>query len=63
MEPKTILKDLEDVAERLGWQIRYENLGGEDFDVSSGRYRLRGEKVILIDKRMAVNKKNRCPDP
>lgn len=43
---------LEDLAERLGVRIRYESLGDKEAEVNSGRFRLRGEDVILIDRRL-----------
>ena len=52
MEPKMILSGLEDLAERLGLKIRYEGLGDDEVEVRSGRCRLKGEEIILMDRRL-----------
>jgi len=52
MEKRVILKGLEDLAERLGVKVSYERLENDDIEVRSGRYRLRGQNVLLVDRRL-----------
>ena len=52
IDPKLILAELEDLAQRLGLTVRYEKLGDEDTEVHSGRCRLKGEEILLMDKRL-----------
>lgn len=35
----------------MGVAVRYERLGYEDLDVSSGRCRIHGQDIILIDRK------------
>lgn len=49
MESRKALEDLEDLAERLGVEIIYENLGREDFPVKSGLCRVKGAHKIFMD--------------
>ena len=52
MNPKLILLGLEQTAEQLGLKVRYERLGDDEFDVRSGRCRIKGEEILLIDRRL-----------
>lgn len=54
MNPRVILSGLEEIAVRLGLKVRYEKLGDDEFEVKSGRFRLQGEDVILLDRRLDV---------
>ena len=47
-----ILTGLEDLAQRLGLTVRYEGLGDDGLEVNSGRCRLRGEEILLIERRL-----------
>jgi hypothetical protein len=52
MDQRMILAGLEDLAERMGLKVRYERLGDDEVNVRSGRCRLRGEEIILMDRRL-----------
>ncbi len=52
MDQKLILAGLEEVAERLGLTVRYERLGDDEFDVKSGRCRLKGRNILMIERRL-----------
>ena len=54
MDPRVMLEDLEQLAQALGLEIRYESLGDDEFAARSGRCRLRGREVILMDRRLMV---------
>jgi hypothetical protein len=41
----------------MGVEVRYERLVYEDVDVASGRCRIRGQEVILIDRKMDTPKR------
>ena len=55
MDPKVMLLDLEMLAERIGFTVRYERFGEDEAEVRSGRCRLRGEDIILVDRRLDMN--------
>ena len=52
MDLRLILSGLEDLAERMGLRVRYERLEDDEVEVRSGRYRLRGEDILLMDRRL-----------
>lgn len=54
INPESLLAALEDVAERIGVNIRYEKITGGPIRTTSGFCRLRGENVVLIDRRMST---------
>ena len=49
MQPRQVLEYLEDLAERLGVEIVYEKLGGEEFRVRGGLCKFRGRYKIFMD--------------
>jgi len=49
MQPREVLEYLEDLAERLGIEIIYARLGGEDFRVKGGLCKVKGMHKIFID--------------
>ena len=48
------LKELEELAERIGIEIRYEKMG----TISGGLCRIRDGEVILINKHLSTASKN-----
>jgi hypothetical protein len=54
MQPKRILEHLEGLAEKLGIEIVYEKLGGEDLRVTGGLCRVRGTFKIFVDRSETV---------
>ena len=57
MDQRLIQTGLEEVAERLGMTIRYERLGDDDFEVKSGRCRLKGRNMLLIERRLDLKER------
>ena len=53
MTEGTILQQLEDLAERLGVKVLYENLDREEFVVKSGSCVLRGQLLVVIDRQLS----------
>ena len=55
-----MLRQLEQLAERLGIEVRYERLGGNDDELvlTSGACRLKGRDLIIIDD--TLNTEGRC---
>jgi len=49
MVEATILQQLEELAERLGVEVLYENLAREELVVKSGTCTLRGQLLVIID--------------
>ena len=49
----TILQQLEDLAERLGVKVLYENLDREELVVKSGSCVLRGQLLVVIDRQLS----------
>ena len=49
MDLQKALEYLEDLAERLGVEIIYENLGREDFPVKGGLCMVKGAHKIFVD--------------
>ncbi|MFH1139618.1 MAG: hypothetical protein V1816_26365 [Pseudomonadota bacterium] len=54
MTPREILKDLEDLAVRLGVTIRYERLSDGETEVGSGLFSHKGKKSLLIDQALDI---------
>ncbi len=54
MDSRMVLEDLEQLAQALGLEIRYESLGDDEYAARSGRCRLRGREVILVDRRLGI---------
>ena len=52
-----LLASLEDVAEKIRVHVRYENITGGPIKTASGSCRIRGEDVILIDRRLSALEK------
>jgi hypothetical protein len=46
----TLLQHLEGLADRLGIEVRYENLADDEVTIHSGGCKLQGRDVILIDR-------------
>lgn len=57
MTKKEILSELEDVAQKLSYEISYEALKKTAPYVKSGAIKLEDKKMILIDKDLGVNGK------
>ena len=49
MQSNQVLECLEDLAERLGVEIVYQNLGEDDFSVKGGLCKINGTFKIFID--------------
>ena len=50
MQAAKVFEHLEDLAEKLGVEIVYEKLGGEDFRVRGGLCKVRGRYKIFVDR-------------
>jgi hypothetical protein len=50
MQSNQVLEYLEDLAERLGVEIVYQNLGEDDFSVKGGLCKINGTFKIFIDR-------------
>ncbi|MEW6348118.1 MAG: hypothetical protein AB1646_03595 [Thermodesulfobacteriota bacterium] len=59
MNEHVYLEWLEDIATRLGVELRYENLGVPGIRTEGGLCRLSGKAVILIDRRESRRRKIR----
>lgn len=53
MTETIILQQLEDLAERLGVKVLYEDLDREELVVKSGSCVLRGQLLVVIDHQLA----------
>jgi len=51
MEENLLLQELEEIVEKLSIAIRYDDLMGTDFKIKGGLCKLRGENVIIMDRR------------
>ena len=49
MEPDKTYQHLEELAEKLGISIRYEDLSGYEFTTRSGLCRIKGELIFIMD--------------
>lgn len=54
MTRENILKELKELAERIGIEVRFERMG----TLSGGLCRIRDGEVILINKRLSTASKN-----
>ena len=45
-----LLQHLEDLAARLGMEVRHENLADDELSIQSGGCKALGKSLILIDK-------------
>jgi len=52
MNPELILAGLEELAAEMGLKVRYENFSEGEVEVHSGRCRLKGENMLIIDRRL-----------
>jgi hypothetical protein len=52
MVETAILRQLEELAERLGVQVLYEHLTSEELVVKSGTCTLRGQLLVIIDQQL-----------
>jgi signal recognition particle subunit SEC65 len=57
MTKKETLKELEDVAKKLSYEISYESLKRTAPYIKSGSIRLDDKKMILIDKDLNTNRR------
>jgi hypothetical protein len=57
MQASEILAYLEDLAEKLGVEVIYAKLAGEDFPVKSGLCRVRGLPKIFLDRSESLEKR------
>ncbi len=54
MQSRQVLDHLEDLAERLGVEIVYQQLGQEDFSVGGGLCKVNGTFKVFVDRSKAV---------
>lgn len=59
MNDEVLLNQLEELAERIGITVRYENMNVEDSPGSGGLCRLKGEYVLIVHSRATVREKIR----
>jgi hypothetical protein len=57
MQTSEILSYLEDLAEKLGVEVIYAKLAGDDFPVKSGLCRVRGLPKIFLDRSETLEKR------
>jgi len=51
MNDATLLQHLEEIAERLGVELRYENLGQSGLRTEGGFCKVSGKSMILVNRR------------
>ena len=59
LNDEVLLHQLEELAERIGITIRYENMHAEDAPGSGGLCRLKGAYVLIVHSRATVREKIR----
>lgn len=59
MNDDILLEQLEELAERIGIAVRYENMNVEDSPGSGGLCRLKGEYVLIVHSRATLPEKIR----
>ncbi|MHB9099348.1 MAG: hypothetical protein ACYC5X_16165 [Syntrophales bacterium] len=59
MNDEVILNQLEELAERIGITVRYENMTVEDAPGSGGLCRLKGKYVLIVHSRATLREKIR----
>jgi hypothetical protein len=57
MEPGKICQHLEDIAERVGISIRYEDLSVSGFPTKSGLCTIKGKAVYIMDASHSVHRR------
>jgi hypothetical protein len=57
VEPEKIYQHLEELAERLGISVRYEDLSASGFRVKSGLCTIKGKATFLMDKSMNTDQR------
>ena len=57
MDNRTLLNQLEELAGKLGIEIRYGNIPGEDSHHTGGLCRVRGKYMLIIHSRLTVEEK------
>lgn len=57
MEENRLLQELEEIAEKLSIAIRYDDLMGMDFKVKGGLCKIKGENVIILDRRTPLRER------
>lgn len=56
---ETILLQIEEVAQKAGIDLRYENLADDDVNIGSGLCYIRNLPTLIIDKRLDLKEKLR----
>ena len=59
MNDSTVLEHLEEVASRLGIELRYENLGQSGMRCEGGLCKVAGKPMILINRKDSRSRKIR----
>lgn len=57
VDTEKLLVSLEEVATKIGVQVRYETIAGGPVKSTYGSCRIRGDEVILIDRRLSTLEK------
>lgn len=57
MEPEQIYNHLEEIAQKLGISVRYENLSTTPYPTRSGLCRLRGRHVFIMDSSKKIHQR------
>ena len=57
LREEQILKELEEVAERLSVRVHYEDMKAFEFRVEDGQCKLKGESHIYIDRKRPIKEK------
>lgn len=57
MDESVFLKEIEEVAQSLGIEVRYENLKREGSFTSGGLCRLKGQYLMILNSRAAARDK------
>ena len=59
MNDEVLFNQLEELAEKLGIAIRYENINVENSPGTGGLCRIKGEYVLILHSRLTVREKIR----
>jgi len=57
MEPEKTYQHLEELAEKLGVSIRYENLSSSEYPATSGLCRIKGRYLYIMDRSKDLNQR------
>jgi hypothetical protein len=57
MEPEKIVQHLENIAERIGISVRYEDLSVSGFPTKSGLCTIKGKAIYIMDASHTVHRK------